>query len=499
MEIDRAVQSPQTLAASGARDGVSTEAATTHTIRHARVIGFADLILFYLVTSVSLRWLATAAAAGPSSIVVWVIVWAVFYVPFALAVLELSSRLPNEGGLYVWSKHAFGDFAGFISAWTYWTSNLPYFPTLLYFAASNALFMGGPRWQWLASNRLYFLGFSILGLIFPTVLNVLGVNLGKWLNNLGAIAMWIPVIVVIALGLVSWHNFGSATHFTDASFVPSFQIKDLLFWSSLAFAFVGCEAPSFMAEEIKNPRRNIPRALIAGGAMITLVYIVGTVFVLLAVPSREVNEIQGLIQAITVSARHLNLLWLIPVCAFLIALSNLGTSGAYLGATARLPFVAGIDRYLPAAFGRLHPRFKTPDVAIWTQGLVAMLFVVLGQAGTSVKGAYDVLVSMGIITNFIPFLFVFAALIVVQRQPTAPGVVRVPGGKPVAMAVAIVGFATTAFALVLAALPSPDDPDKFLAVGKVIGLTAILIGLGVLLYWNGRKRAVAAVSSPPDP
>src|SRR5215831_9603382 len=172
--------------------------------RPKQAMGFRDLLLFYVVTGVSLRWIATAAAAGPSSILVWIGAWIAFYTPLALSVIELSSRYPNEGGLYVWSKRAFGDFSGFISAWSYWASDLPYFPAVLYFAASNALFIGGPRWQALAGSRLYFLVFALLGLTIPTVLNVVGLNLGKWLNNVGAFGMWLPVAIVIALGLVSW-------------------------------------------------------------------------------------------------------------------------------------------------------------------------------------------------------------------------------------------------------------------------------------------------------
>src|ERR1700681_1688205 len=106
--------------------------------RPRRVMGFRDLVLFYVVTGVSLRWIATAAAAGPSSIVIWVGAFLAFYVPLALSVIELSSRYPNEGGLYVWSKRAFGDFSGFIAGWTYWTCNLPYFPGLFYFTAAAA-------------------------------------------------------------------------------------------------------------------------------------------------------------------------------------------------------------------------------------------------------------------------------------------------------------------------------------------------------------------------
>jgi len=451
-------------------------------------MGFRDLVLFYVVTGVSLRWIATAAAAGPSSIIVWVLIWATFYIPLALSVIELSSRHPDEGGLYVWSKRAFGDFAGFISAWTYWTSNLPYFPAILYFAASNALFIGGARSEALASNRLYFLLFALVGLALPTVLNVIGLNLGKWLNNLGAVGMWFPVLMVIALGVISRHRYGSATHFTG-NLLPSARLQDIIFWATMAYAFGGCETASFMGEEIQDPRRNIPRALLVAGAIITLAYIIGTIFVLLAVPSREVNEIQGLIQALSLTAERLGLPILIPIGALLIAISNLGASGAYLTATARLPFVAGIDHYLPPAFGRLHPRWKTPHVALWTQSIAGMIFIFLGQAGTSVKGAYDVLVSMSTITYFIPYLFVFASMIALQPEPAGPDVIRVPGGRLIAVAVAAVGFATTAFTIFLSLLPPPGEPNKALAVFKILGLTAVLLGIGVIIYQTAKAGA----------
>jgi amino acid transporter len=466
----------------------SLDRATEVSIRPVRTLGLGDLLLFYLVTGVSLRWIAIAAAAGPGSIAVWLFAWVAFYIPLALAVVELSSRHPAEGGLYVWSKRAFGDFAGFISAWSYWASNLPYFPALLYFAASNSLFMGGPKLQALASNRLYFLVFALLGLAFPTILNVIGLNLGKWLNNLGAFGMWIPAAVVIALGVVSWHRYGSATHFTASRLMPSLRLQDIVFWSGLFYAFGGCEAASFMGEEIKNPRRNIPRALLIGGAIVTVVYIAGTISVLLALPASEISDLQGLIQAVMITGHRLGFAAMVPVVALLVALSNLGQSGAFLAATARLPFVAGIDRYLPPAFGRLHPRYKTPHVAIWAQSIAAAVFIFLGQAGTSVRGAYEVLVSMGVITYFIPYLFLFAALIVLQREPAGDDVIRVPGGRPAAIALGVLGFATTSFTILISVLPPPNEPHKALAVLKIVGLSGILLGAGIALYWNAKVR-----------
>src|SRR6195256_4182433 len=160
--------------------------------RPKRVMGFRDLLLFYVVTGISLRWIATAAAAGPSAVVIWLGAWLVFYTPLALSVIELSSRYPNEGGLYVWSKRAFGDFSGFMAAWTYWTSNLPYFPAVLYFAASNVLFMRQAKWGYLSANPTFYIIFALVTLTAATLLNVVGLNVGKWLHNIGALAMWIP-------------------------------------------------------------------------------------------------------------------------------------------------------------------------------------------------------------------------------------------------------------------------------------------------------------------
>jgi len=456
--------------------------------RPKKAMGFRDLILFYVVTGISLRWIATAAAAGPSSIVIWIGAWLAFYTPLALSVLELSSRYPNEGGIYVWSKRAFGDFAGFMTAWTYWTCNLPYFPAVLYFAASNALYMRPSSWAHLSNNTTFYVVFSLLALTVATLLNILGLDIGTWLHNLGALAMWIPAGIIIGMGAVAWHRYGSATPFTFHSMMPRTHLNDVIFWSVLIYAFAGCETASLMGDEIKNARRAIPWALFLGGVTVTLCYILGTVGVLVALPSSEVGNLQGLMQAISSTAHRVGLESAIPFTAFLIALSSVGAAGAYLAAVARLPFVAGIDRFLPPVFGALHPRWKTPWVGLLTQFVFGVLFIFLGQAGTSIKGAYDVLVSMGVITYFIPYLYLFGAMFKLQSEPAGPGVIRVPGGKPVAKLVAIVGLITTTLTIGISLLPQPDEPNKPLAVLKIVGLSGLLVLIGVAIFYGPRLR-----------
>jgi glutamate:GABA antiporter len=454
-----------------------------------RAMGFFDLVLFYVVTGISLRWIATAASAGPSAVIIWFVAWLSFYTPLALSVIELSSRYPQEGGLYVWTKRAFGEFSGFMCAWIYWTSNLPYFPAVLYFTAGNVLYMRGNRWNYLSNNANFYIVFSIVTLAIITLLNVVGLDVGKWLHNAGAVAMWLPVVIILGMGSIAWHRFGSATSFSATTMIPSMRFKDMIFWASLIFAFGGCETASFMAEEIKNTRRTLPWALFSAGLVVTFCYVGGTVGVLLALPREQVSNLQGLLQALERTAGRIGFFWIIPLAAGLVALSNLGAASAYLAAVARLPFVAGLDRHLPPVFGKLHRRWGTPYVALMLQAVCGVIFVFLGQAGTSVKGAYDVLVSLGIITYFLPYLFLFAAMFRLQRDPAGPDVIRVPGGKRTALLLSCLGFFVTSLTIALSFVPGPEEANPVIATIKVVGGTAALVAVGALLYWLGRKRA----------
>jgi amino acid transporter len=327
-----------------------------------------------------------------------------------------------------------------------------------------------------------------VALLLAAGLNVRGLTVGKWLHNLGALGLWLPGLLLIGLGVLAWSRFGSATEFTAERMVPSTRLKDIVFWSTIAFSLSGLESASMMGEEIRDARRNIPRALLMAGVLITALYILGTVAMLVAVPHSEIVHLQGFMTAIETVCGRLSLGGLIPIIAVLVVIGGLGQGGAWFAASARLPFVAGLDRFLPAFFSRVHPRYGSPYVSLLIQGVLAAVFILLGQAGTSVKGAYDVLVSMTIVSYFIPYLFMFASMIRLQREPAGPSVIRVPGGRPVATSVASLGFIVTSGAIVLALIPSEDEPNKLLAVVKVAGMTLTLVAIGALLYIYGARR-----------
>jgi glutamate:GABA antiporter len=456
------------------------------TTKLKRALGFRDLVLFYVASGLSLRWIATAAASGPSAITIWLTALLGFFLPLAVCVLDLSSRYPAEGGLYVWTHEAFGPFSAFISAWTYWMSNLPYFPAILFFAAGSFVYVGGFM-QPAADSPVYFLVFTVAMLAVITALNVVGLDIGKWLNNVGAIGSLVPAAGLILLGCISFFNFGSATHFSVSAMVPRPGMKNLIFLSTIFFAFGGCEAGSFMGDEIREPRRVIPQSLLVAGCILALGYIAGTASMLVALPAESISGLGGFMTAIAFLARRLGLGALVAPIGLLVAISSIGAASAYLSSTARLPFVAGVHNYLPAAFGRIHPRFRTPHVAIISYGAAGIVFALLGQAGTNIRGAYDMLVAMGVITYFIPYLFLFASAIRLQHQPLPEAAFHLPGGKRMVIPLACVGFASTACTIVLSLFPAEDDVHPTQSLVKIVVMTLVLLAAGIAIYRSGSR------------
>src|SRR5579863_8835537 len=185
-----------------------------------KTMGFWDVLLFNIATVLGPRWIAAAGHNGTSSISLWVIAAVFFFVPGALVINELSSRFPEEGGLYVWSREAFGDFHGFIAGWTYWIYTVFYFPGLLLASASMAAYIVAGRGSELAQDRTFLLGVSIAMLLVAVLLNIVGLNIGKWLQNAGGVGTYLPLLILGAVALLVSVRRGSATRFTVANMLP---------------------------------------------------------------------------------------------------------------------------------------------------------------------------------------------------------------------------------------------------------------------------------------
>src|SRR5689334_22845148 len=160
---------------------------TTETVNEKsllrRTMGFWDVLLFNIAAVLGPRWIAAAAHNGTSSISLWILAAVLFFLPSALVIVELSTRFPAEGGLYVWTKTAFGDFHGFVAGWCYWVYTVIYFPGLLTASVAMSVYIAGPKYAWLAKSNAYLIGASLLLLGVAVVMNIVGLNIGKWLQN----------------------------------------------------------------------------------------------------------------------------------------------------------------------------------------------------------------------------------------------------------------------------------------------------------------------------
>ena len=399
-----------------------------------RVMGFWDVLLFCIATVLGPRWIAAAARNGQSSITLWILAALLFFVPTAYIVVELSTRFPEEGGLYVWTKMAFGDFHGFVAGWTYWIYTVFYCPGLLIASAAVCLRMWaarGPRgWR---RTRTFLLGGSLVLLVVAVWLNIIGLHIGKWLQNAGGVGTYLPLMMIVGVALLLWTRHGSATHFSWGAMLPHWDWDTVNFWPQLAFAFAGLELVSAMSEEVKNPQRTFPRAIFASGALIALMYIAGTVAVLMMLPSETVDPKSGVFQAITEGSTVLRMAAVGVIAALLVTVGNAGGVGSTVAGVARIPFIVGIDRYLPAAFGKIHPRWKTPYISILVQACVSGVILLVAQINENTRGAYQILVDAATILYFIPFIYMYAAAIKSiyarpDRRENRSAVV-IPGGR----------------------------------------------------------------------
>jgi amino acid transporter len=382
-----------------------------------------------------------------------------------------------------------------MTGWTYWTGTLAFLPSVLYFAAGSAL-LSSPGRDVGGASPGYFIAFSVAVLALAVVLNIRGLGVAKWLNSAGAMARWIGTVLLVLLALASWWRFGSATIINRHTIVPAFRLNDVIFWSTLAFCWTGPEAASFMSAEIRDPRRTIPRALLLAAPLIAAVYIVGTASVLLAIPPERAGGVYGVMEAIRGAAGRLGLTWLIAVGALCVVLDRVGSLSLWIGALARIPASAAVDSYLPARFTRMDPVHGSPVVAIWTQAVLVALLVVVGQSGTSVRGAYNVLIEMMVVGSMLPFLWLFGAAIKLTGGTSLGASVRIPGGRLTVIVLALLGLATSGGSIVLAFVPPPEEADPLLAVLKVAGMTLLLLLSGAAVYLGGRRRLRRQALSP---
>lgn len=453
-----------------------------------RVMRLRDVVLFNITAIVGLRWLTTAASQfGLASLVLWLLAMVIFFLPSAVAVRELAGIDPGAGGIYRWVRGAFGPVHGFVAGWGYWVNNLFYFPSLLVATAAIAAYAAGPRFVHLGDDTVFIGALSLAGLWIAVGMNVVGLRVGKHLQNLGGYGTWLPALLFVVLAVWAVATRGSATPVTARALLPAtLDLQSVNLFATMTFAFAGLELAPTLGDEIHDPARTLRRGIALSGVAIVAMYVLGTAAMLVALPQATVSITNGMPQATAALVERLGARWLAPTAALvaiLLVLGNLGGVGAWLAGSARLPFVAGVDGALPPAFGRIHPRWQTPYVGLLVQGAIATGFVIASLVGSTVKNAYLVLTQTTLILFFIPYLYLFLSYLRLRRARTASTAL-----------VGWVGFAAVLLSIVLGFVPPADEAHPWLYEAKVVGGVVGFMGLGVWLARRGVRRATASTA-----
>ncbi len=435
-----------------------------------------DLVFLNLSAVVGIRWVAAAAHAGPGAFLLQALAAAFFFLPCALVVGGLSRRFPEEGGLYIWSREAFGEWHAFLCAWFYLLSNVVFFPTVLLAGVTMSSYIFGPAVAKTLERPEITIPLTLGALWLTFFTNLVGLNVGKWTTNIGGASTYLIVVVILILAArIGWKD-GLATHFY---LLPKISWDSLNLWSQIAFSFIGLELGAILGGEIRNPERNIPRAAGISAAACVLFYISGTFALLALMPPESISPLTGLAQAGETAGAKLGYAWLPASFAVLIAVGIVGQVGSYIAGISRLPYAIGLDRHMPAVFSKLHPKWRTPYVSLLSQGVAASVFLIAMQTGETLGAAYQILVDMCTLTGFLPFLYIFAS-----------------GWRFGYKIAGAAGF-TVSFAAILLSLSPPDGVQSvWVFEAKLLGGCLFLAWLGWLIYRRskmaGAARGVAA-------
>jgi glutamate:GABA antiporter len=498
---------------------IATAATVVQDTPHLRrVLGRTDLVLLFVVAVFNLNVVPSIAANGGVTVWLWLISLLLFFWPQGIAVIELAHRYPGEGGVYLWAKEVFGDFHGFLSGWCYWTNNMMYVPTVMLYFVGVSVFALGSGHEALGDNKTFALTASLLLLIVLVVLNVVGLGVGKWVNNLGAIGTGIAAAVLIGLGFVVWLRFGTSVTWADFRIPPNPKFV-LNSFGVICFGLVGLELASVMGDEIENPQKTLPGAVAWGGVLSGLLYIGATLTLLIAVSKGDINVLQGIVQAVGHMAGRVGVAWIVAPFAFLLSMSIAGIASAWLGGSARIPFVAGLDSYMPAWLGKVHPRYRTPYAALIVHAAVSMVLVVLNFSGwwiwnkiiglsfvayvlrafgfvvatlsaseTGVQETFQKLLSLAVVLQLVPFLYMFGALLKIACRDSFR---KTCYSRTTLLLSGASGLVTTILGITLAFFPAQQVTSILSYEVWMFGGTLFFTGLAAFFFFIYGRRKTA--------
>ncbi len=452
-----------------------------------RVLGRWDLVLFTVCAILTIDTLASSAAMGAAWFSWWAITMVVFFIPYGLITAELGSAWPGEGGVYIWVREAFGPRWGSMVAWLYWINNAYWIPSVyLIFAGTFGQIFLKTHSPWQEA------GIAIVLTWLTVAIGIVRLEVSKWVPNLGAV---VKALIFLALGVLGlsalFRGRSPANDFSLSAFVPKWN-DSLAYLPALLYSTFGFELMSSAGGEMRDPKRDVPRVIFWSGVLIAILYSFAIGGILFAVPIEKLSIVTGTWDALAVLGKEWGpagdtVVFLLGIGFLYACVANVVTWS--LGAN-RVAAVAAEEGVLPAALGRLHPRFKTPYLAFVAMGFVSTGLLVGGALlSSSQSNIFWMTFRLTALCLLLCYLLVFPAFLVLRkRKPDQPRPYRLPGG-PAAAAVA--SWACTLYifgACVLFFAPSPTSQEP-LKEALILGAETIAtVVAGWLLI--PRRRAI---------
>lgn len=446
-------------------------------------LGLRNLVFSQILNIVGLFWVGTAAKLGPANISFWILGVTLFYLPSAVVVIYLNRAHTLEGGLYEWGRLGFNELVGFLVAWNLWLNAVS---ILSYAGIQSTVMLSyvlGPRTAWIVDSRLMLGSVTLLILGALIVIALIGMGLGKRVQDFGGLVMMLVFAALIALPYRN-HMLGRPTQHAPLTLaLPVISLFSLNVLGKMSFgAFGGFDSMAVFAGECRDATKAIGRSVMIATPIVVLMFVLGTSSVVSIVPQDKIDLISPVSQALTLGTRPTDPgANLVPLVLGALLLAFVGQLAISFGVTTRLPLVAGWDNLLPAWFGRLHPRRKTPTNAILFVGAVALAMGIAGVAGSGQQEAFQLLQNASGIFYALAYLVMFALpLFGRQRQILKPALWL--------QAASVSGFIMTAMYLVLSLFPIIDVPRPLLFTAKIGGFVLACQLAAAALFFAYRRR-----------
>lgn len=457
-----------------------------------RVLGTFTLAMITVAAIISLRNLPLSAEFGLSSVFYLVVAALVFFIPIALVTAELATGWPLAGGNYIWVSEAFGKKWGFFALWMAWMESIAWFPAILAFTAAMLAHLLQSFFPELEHSKLFY--FTVMLVVFwgSTFINFLGIETSGWVSSLGVITgTLIPGALIIGLG-IWWFIQGhpSQIPFTLNALIPDFRLDSMVFFSGILLGLAGVELAAFHIKEAKNPQRDFPRALGIAALIILLVSILGTLAIAVVVPQKEISLLSGLIQAFKVFFGHFNMLWAVPILAFLALIGSLAGINTWTVGPAKGLLVTAQDGFLPPALKKVNKNGAPTGMLIF-QGVVGTLLSLVFLLMDSHSAAYWVLTALAAQFTVVQYALVFAANLTLRyTQPHTKRPYKVPGGKFGIWLITCIGILSCFFGFWIVFIPPAQlDTGDRCTYQLMLGISfAILALLPVIMAIHRRAR-----------